>query len=100
MKYFKNHKFSLGFNWENNNMIYLLFFKILGGNCLILKFKEELWTTPNLKGEKCFYPKFVFVFLFFVCKTKRFYAWRKKKYKKSTQENCTWNNEFCLNKID
>ena len=62
-------------------MIYLLFFKILGGNCLILKFKEELWTTPNLKGEKCFYPKFVFVFLFFVCKTKHFYAWRKKNTK-------------------
>ena len=98
MKYFKNHKFSLGFNWENNNMIYLLFFKILGGNCLILKFKEELWTTPNLKGEKCFYPKFVFVFLFFYVKLSVFMR-EEKKYK-SQQENRTWNNEFWLNKID
>ena len=33
---------------------------------MILKFKEELSTTPNIKYEKCFYPKFL---IFFVCKT-------------------------------
>jgi len=41
-KYFKNYKFLLEFNWENNNMTYLLFFKILKGKMLDFKFKEEL----------------------------------------------------------
>ena len=30
-----------------------------------------MWTTPNIKDEKCFYPK-LFIYLF-VCKTMCFY---------------------------
>ena len=29
---------------------------------MILKFKEELYTTPNIKDEKCFFPNFFFFF--------------------------------------
>ena len=46
-------------------MPYLLFSKILSEKLLDFKVKARIVTTPNIKDEKCFYPKF----FFFVCKT-------------------------------
>ena len=68
-------------------MTYCFFPKYQGGNCLILKFKEKLWFTQNIKDEKCFNPKFVWVC---VCETMCFYVkWciKKKKLQKINLTN-------------
>ena len=68
MKYFINHKISIGFNWESKVWSICLFPKYWGEDCLILKCSlggwgggggVELWTIQNIKDGNCFFPKFV-----------------------------------------
>ena len=79
----------------------------LRGKVLDFKVCELPPSINNINNKKCFYPKFLFFvcvklcvlfFLFLFFNLKR--CIKKKKYKKSTQENYTWNHEFWLNKID
>ena len=70
MEYFKNHKLSLGFNWKNNNMTYLLFSKILREKLLDFKVYEGIVNYPKHKRMKnililsfCFV---LFIYLFCV----------------------------------
>ena len=53
-KYFKNHKLSLEFNWENHNMTYLLLSKILREKLLDFKVKGWIVNCPKHKGRKVF----------------------------------------------
>ena len=67
-------------------MPYLLFSKILSEKLLDFKVKARIVTTPNIKDEKCFYPKF-----FFLCKTMFFFllklVHKEKKNTKSQPKN-------------